>query len=144
MTDCPFCLICEGKEAASIIYEDELVLAIVPYISAHPESAVIFPRVHVDHFDDLPHHLVNRIMDVGIKISKKIKQEYNSERVGMLVHGYGVAHAHLNVFPQNHPHDVTSRHFIYLENNEICFDMKHVPKLSRLEMDEIAARLKLG
>ena len=57
MTNCPFCRIAEGELEASVIYEDERVLAIVPLHAPYPESAVVFPRQHIDHFTDLPDEL---------------------------------------------------------------------------------------
>lgn len=144
MCNCPFCKIIEGNLKASVIFEDEFVLAIVPLHSVYPESALIFPREHIDYFTNLPKKLAMHIMSVGYDLGNKIMTEYSPERVGMLVHGYGVAHAHLNVFPQNHPHDITSRKFSYLENGEIKFGLEHFVVPSREQMDEVASRLRLA
>lgn len=141
MCSCPFCEIVKGNLEASIIYEDELVLAIVPLHSIYPESALIFPKEHIDHFTDLPKKLAMHVMSVGFDLGKKIMGLYEPERVGMLVHGYGVSHAHFNVFPQNHPHDVTSRHFAYLKNGEIRFGLEHFITPSREIMDNVAKTL---
>lgn len=142
MNNCSFCEIIKGKQDASVIYEDDLVLAIVPLHAPYPESAVVFPKEHIDHFTDLPNDLAAHVMSVGFDIGKKIMTEYSPGRVGMGVHGYGVAHAHFNIFPQNHPFDVVYRKMAYLKDNEVKFGFRNLPVPSRARMNEIAERLK--
>lgn len=143
MGHCPFCQIINGDLESSVIYEDDLVLAIVPLHAPYPESAVVFPKQHIDHFTDLPDALAAHVMRVGFEIAKKIKQCYSHDRMGMGVHGYGVAHAHYNIFPQNHPFDVVFRKMAYAKDGEVRFGFKNLPVPSRQAMDEIAERLKL-
>ena len=50
--NCVFCKSHAGIELASIIYKDEYSMAIVPFHSPYPESAVVFPNQHIDHFTD--------------------------------------------------------------------------------------------
>lgn len=141
---CPFCEISEGRLAASVIYEDDLVLAIVPLHAPYPEAAVIFPRQHIDHFTDLPDELAAYVMRIGFKVGKSIMQEYAPERIGMGVHGYGVRHAHFNVFPQNDPQDLVFKKMAYIKEGEVRFGFKNLPIPSRQKMDEIARRLRPG
>lgn len=143
MSHCPFCQIIEGNLEASVIYEDDVCLAIVPLHAPYPESAVVFPKEHIDHFTDLPKDLANHVMGVGFDIGQKIMSMYSPGRVGMGVHGYGVAHAHFNVFPQNHPYDVVFRKMAYVKEDEVRFGFKNLPVPSREKMDEIAATLKI-
>ncbi|KZX61063.1 HIT family hydrolase [Alcanivorax sp. HI0033] len=143
MSHCPFCQIIEGNLEASVIYEDDVCLAIVPLHAPYPESAVVFPKEHIDHFTDLPKDLANHVMGVGFEIGQKIMSMYSPGRVGMGVHGYGVAHAHFNVFPQNHPYDVVFRKMAYVKEGEVRFGFKNLPVPSREKMDEIAATLKI-
>lgn len=143
MSHCPFCQIIEGNLEASVIYEDDVCLAIVPLHAPYPESAVVFPKEHIDHFTDLPKDLANHVMGVGFEIGQKIMSMYSPGRVGMGVHGYGVAHAHFNVFPQNHPYDVVFRKMAYVKEGEVRFGFKNLPVPSREKMDEITATLKI-
>lgn len=143
MSHCPFCQIIEGNLEASVIYEDDVCLAIVPLHAPYPESAVVFPKEHIDHFTDLPKDVANHVMNVGFEIGQKIMSMYSPGRVGMGVHGYGVAHAHFNVFPQNHPYDVVFRKMAYVKEGEVRFGFKNLPVPSREKMDEIAATLKI-
>lgn len=142
MDHCPFCQISQGRLDASVIHEDEQVLAIVPLHAPYPESAVVFPKVHIDHFTDLPADLAAHVMAVGFDISQRIMRRYTPGRMGMGVHGYGVAHAHFNVFPQNHPFDVVFRKMAYVKAGEVHFGYRNLPSPSRDTMDRIAASLR--
>lgn len=138
MRDCPFCEIINGNLEASVIHEDELVLAIVPLHAPYPESALVFPKEHIDHFTDLPEALAAHVMRIGFDLGRRIMKAYAPDRIGMGVHGYGVAHAHFNVFPQNHPHDVVFGKMAYLKDDEIRFGFRNIPVPSREKMDDIA------
>lgn len=142
MTNCPFCQVIQGELEASIIHEDDLVMAIVPLHAPYPESAVVFPKQHIDHFTDLPDALAAHTMSVGFNIAKKIMGAYSPNRMGMGVHGYGVAHAHFNVFPQNHPFDVVFRKMAYVKEGEVRFGFNNLAVPSREQMDKIAHTLK--
>lgn len=143
MSSCPFCQIIKGNLEASVIYKDDLVMAIVPLHAPYPESALVFPKEHINHFTDLPGELAAHVMEVGFNIGKKIMSEYGPDRIGMGVHGYGVAHAHFNVFPQNHPQDVVFKKMAYIKEGEVRFGFKNLPVPSREKMNEIAQVLRI-
>ncbi|TNC80610.1 MAG: HIT family protein [Oleiphilus sp.] len=143
MSHCPFCEIIRGNLEASVIYEDHLVLAIVPLHAPYPESALIFPKEHIDHFTDLPKDLATHVMRVGFDLGKKIMQVYQPDRIGMGVHGYGVGHAHFNVFPQRHGMDVVFGKMAYVKDGEVKFGFRNLPVPSREKMDEVARKLRL-
>ena len=66
------------------------------------------------------------------------------ERVGMIIHGFGVRHAHLVVLPMNHPTDITSAPYAYLEEGEVKFAPDAVEEAPREELDDMAQRLRAG
>lgn len=142
MPACPFCEIIRGEREASVIHEDEQLLAIVPLHAPYPQAALVFPKRHVDHFTDLPDALARHVMNVGLEMGRRIMRCYHPDRIGMGVHGYGVRHAHFNVFPQNHHLDVVYRKMAYLRDGEIRFGFRNLPVPPRAQMDEIAARLR--
>ncbi len=122
--------------------EIALVLALIPFRSPYPESCMVIPKKHIDHFTDIEDDLSAHIMIVAQKIGRNIREISKCERVGMVVHGYGVAHAHLNIFPQKNPNDITSRKFAYIENGSIKYGLKNIEQLSREQMDSIAVKLR--
>jgi histidine triad (HIT) family protein len=63
------------------------------------------------------------------------------ERVGMVVHGYGVPHAHLVLVPQHGPYDITSARYAHLEDGKISFSLKNIPVADRTTLDQHARLL---
>lgn len=77
------------------------------------------------------------------QVGRRIREVYKPLRVGMVVHGFGVHHAHLNLIPQYNPLDITYKHLAHIENGEVKFTPKHLPSPSREELDELARSLRL-
>ena len=75
------------------------------------------------------------------RIGRRMREVFRPERVGMVVHGYGVPHAHLILVPQHGPHDITSARYAHLEDGRIVFSMKDVPLAARATLDEHARLL---
>ena len=143
MDNCPFCAIAAGTGPASIIYEDDTLMAIIPLQPVYEGACLVIPRAHIDHFTDMPDDLSARVMVLAQRLGRKIRQVYNPLRVGMIVHGFGVPHAHLHVLPQYDPLDILHKHLAYVEDGEVKFREKDLPEPTRAELDEFADRLKI-
>lgn len=141
--NCIFCDIIGRRADFSLVYEDELCMAITPLKPIYDGAVVLFPKAHVDHFTDLSEDLAAHMMRVFMRIANRVRDEYECERVGMNVHGYGVAHAHINLVPQNHPHDITSRKFASIVDGDIEYSLKNLRDYSRDELDEIAKKIRV-
>jgi histidine triad (HIT) family protein len=63
------------------------------------------------------------------------------QRVGYLVHGYGIAHAHLIIVPQQGPHHLTSDRFACIVDGQVVFDLSRVPVADRQMLDAHARLL---
>lgn len=140
---CIFCLIVEGAEPASIIYEDEQIMSFMTIRPTRPGECLIVPRQHIDHFTDIDDELSVKIILIGQKIARKIRDVFQPRRVGMVVHGFGVGHAHLIIVPQHDPNDITSARFAYLNEGEIAFDATRISKEDRSTLDEQANMLRI-
>ncbi|MEM6839130.1 MAG: HIT family protein [Cyanobacteria bacterium P01_C01_bin.120] len=143
MTVCPFCDIVHHNAPVSRVYEDEATLALIPLKPIYPGACMVIPKLHIDHFTDLPDALAAHIMIVAQHIGRKIMAVYQPLKVGMVVHGFGVRHAHLNLIPQHDPLDITSKQLAYIEDGQIKFSEKPLPTPSRQELDEQAAILRI-
>lgn len=106
------------------------------------ECAVI-PKKHINHFTDIPDDLAGKIMVAGQRIGRRILDCYKPERIGYVVHGYGVPHAHLIVVPQNDPNDITSRKFITIQGGCPHFSDEHLPLIPREDLDRMAKELAI-
>ena len=140
-SSCVFCKIVAGEAPASVLYEDEDVLALMNIRPIHPGELMVIPKEHVDHFCDLPDDLACRILAQAQRLSRNLRERLKPERVGLVVHGYGVPHAHLIVVPQHGPEDITSGRMAYLEGGQIKFGVGHLNEPPREELDELARLL---
>ena len=89
-TKCKFCRIVSGELPASIIYEDADVMALMNIRAINKGECMVIPKDHIDHFTDIPDNLSAKILAVAQKIGRKLLALYKPERIGYVVHGYGV------------------------------------------------------
>ncbi len=140
-SSCIFCEIVAGRAPSSKVYEDSEILGFLNIKPPHPGECLLIPKQHVDHFTDID--LAARIMKIAQRLANRIRDVYKPQRVGYVVAGYGVAHAHLIVIPQWHTNDITCQHFAVLNNGEIAFTDAHIPVAPREELDQVAERLRI-
>ena len=140
---CVFCEIIAGRSPASVVYRDETVIAFMTIRPFAPGEFTVIPIAHVDHFTDVDDETSQRIMVIAQRFGRRMRELFRPERVGMIVHGYGVPHAHLVIVPQHGLHDITSARFAQIEDGRIVFTMKHIPPTERRTLDE-HARLLAG
>ena len=140
-SSCIFCRIVAGEAPASVLHEDGRVLAFMNIRPLHPGEFLVIPKAHVDHFSDLDDDLACRVLVVGQRLSRNLRERLKPRRVGLVVHGYGVPHAHLNVVPLHHPDDITSAGYAVVENGAVRFTTEKLPAPTREELDETARLL---
>jgi histidine triad (HIT) family protein len=140
---CVFCRIVAGDSPASIIWQDEEAMALMNLRAVNKGECMVIPKEHIDHFTSIPDPLAAKILLVAQRIGRKIMQVYKPERIGYVVHGYGVPHAHFLIVPQNDPNDITSRKFMRVVDGEIEFTEQLLPILPREELDRIAEELAI-
>ncbi len=83
------------------VYEDLECVAFMDIRPAAPGHALVVPRVEVDEWTDITPELAAHLMQVGQKLGRAQKQVFGSDRVGLLIAGFEVAHCHLHVIPAN-------------------------------------------
>jgi len=91
---------------------------------------------------DIPDDLAAHILLTAQKFARRVQKIFKPKRMGYVVHGFGVPHAHLNVVPLNHPDDIVSYKFACIKDNKIIFDWRQVPLVPREELDQIAEKIK--
>ena len=140
---CVFCKIVAKESPASFVYEDDVVAAFMTLQPTAPGECLVIPKAHVDHFTDLPDDVAQRIMLAAQHIGRRMKESFPLERVGYLVHGYGVAHAHLIIVPQQGPDHLTSDRFARLVDGKIVFEISMIPTAERKILDVNARKLSI-
>lgn len=144
LSSCVFCEIVAGKEPASVIFENDVIMALMGIRPTRPGECMVIPKQHIDYFTDIDDETSQQIIRVAQRIGRRIRDVFQPQRVGMVVHGCGVPHAHLVLVPQHDPYDITSARLAYLENGKISFGLKNVPFADRATLDEHAQLLSIG
>lgn len=140
---CVFCRIVAGDEPASVVYQDELIMAFMALRPTRPGEFLIIPKKHIDDFCDLPDDVACHIIKHAQRLSKNLRTHFMPKRVGLVVHGFGVPHAHLIVVPQHEDSDITSARHVVIEDGKVRFNASHLPSPERKELDR-QARLISG
>lgn len=138
---CIFCSITKGESTASFLYQDEHCLAFMNIRPINPGEFMVIPRKHIDHFTDLPDELACHILVVAQRLGRNLLREMKPKRIGYVVHGFGVAHAHLNVVPLHESYDIISAKHVVITGDDFVVSVEKLTMPSRDELDAIAKRL---
>ncbi len=118
MTDCIFCKLASGEIATNKVYEDDKTFAFLDMHPIRPGHVLVIPKTHVPDFYNIDDETYTALMTTVKKISKRLKEVFNPQKVGLMVAGWDVPHAHVHVVPMEDHQDITSRS-TYLEENKI-------------------------
>lgn len=94
-----FSRIINGDIPGSFVYRDELcvvMMSINPMALGH---ALVVPIEEVDHWVDCSTGLASHLFAVSHFIGKAQHKAFGCERVGMIIAGYEVPHAHIHLIP---------------------------------------------
>lgn len=94
-----FSRIISGEIPSYKIYEDEQTyafLTIRPHAKGH---TLVVPKIEVDHWDDVPEEYFNHMWRASQFVAKVMKEKLGCSRVGIMVAGFEVPHAHIHVIP---------------------------------------------
>jgi len=78
-------------------------------LDVHPMSeghTLVIPKKQVDHIWDLEADDYTYIWEVSKKLGFHIREIIGSTRVGVIVEGFGVPHAHIHLIPIYHSNDL--------------------------------------
>ena len=82
-------------------------------------------------------------MLIAQQLGRRMMTELSPTRIGMVVHGFGVAHAHLIIVPQSDPTDIVSARYGFISSGAIQYCENQVPLVPRVELDAMAMRLRI-
>ena len=94
-----FTRIIEGEIPCHKVYEDEKVFAMLDIEPLSNGHVLVIPKKQVDLIWDLDQSDYNYLWQIAKKIAKKIQAEMKPIRVGVVVEGFGVPHAHIHLLP---------------------------------------------
>ena len=94
-----FTKIIQGDIPCHKIAEDDLFFAFLDIRPMAPGHTLVIPKVETDRFFDLDNNYLSHIMPFAKPIATAIEAVVPCNRVGMMVAGLEVPHAHLHLVP---------------------------------------------
>ena len=103
--NCAFCDIISGKLEASLVYENETVIAVMDRRQAHPGHVLIIPKEHFPDIYSLSGEAGSAIMQSLIQVSQAVRDAFKPEGLSIWQsNGVGanqeVPHVHFHVHPR--------------------------------------------
>lgn len=105
-TDCVFCKLISGELEVSVIYQDELCLALMDIQPINPGHALVVPRRHAPYLGDLDAEEGAQMFRVAQRVAAALREcGVKCEGVNFFLAdgeaaGQEVFHVHLHVFPR--------------------------------------------
>ncbi len=134
MEDSIFTKIIKGKIPGQVIYEDETVAALLTIEPLSEGHLLVVPKAEVDHLWDVESETYHHMWDVARDMAALLKEKYpHYQRIGVVVEGFGVPHAHIHVFGYEQPlNETIIRHV----------ETDHRQHTTPAHLAEVAARLR--
>jgi histidine triad (HIT) family protein len=107
--DCTFCQIIKGDLETQKVFENDACIAFLDKHPINPGHLLVIPKVHKENFYEIDSENYSELFDVVKILAKKLKQIYSPKRVGVVIAGFDVPHAHIHVIPMHNYHDITSK-----------------------------------
>ncbi len=112
MNDCIFCKIVSGEIPAHKVYEDTEVLAFLDIHPIREGHTLVIPKKHEPEFQHLDDVSYVEVMRVAKAMASKVESVLKPARVGLVIAGWDVPHAHIHVVPMHEHHDLTSKRLL--------------------------------
>ncbi len=105
MAGCAFCDILRGSAPASIVYEDDDIVAFMDLYPVHGGHTLVIPREHFDDLEGCPGNLAGRLFEVSARLGSAIVDAvgaagFNVWTANGSAAGQEVFHLHLHVLPR--------------------------------------------
>ena len=123
-----FTQIIRGELPGRFVWRDEIAVAILTIEPRSPGHTLIIPFVEIDRWLDVGEPIMSHLMSIAHRIGEAQREEWKSDRAGLMVEGYMVPHLHIHVWPSWSPYEF---HPAGIDRNA-----------SQEALDEAAARLR--
>jgi len=110
MTDCIFCKIIAGEIPSYKVYEDDETYAFLDINPISDGHTLVVPKQHVLFVHHLNEPQYQAVMATVRKVMQALEKALNPARVGVIIEGFDVDHAHVKVFPLFDPKDIQTVH----------------------------------
>lgn len=101
MEDSIFTKIIKGEIPCHKIYEDEKTIAFLDIDPAVHGHTLVIPKIQVDQFNDLADEDYFAVWKTVKKVANNHQQKLQTDRIGIVIKGVDVPHAHVHIEPFN-------------------------------------------
>jgi histidine triad (HIT) family protein len=129
--------ILSGELPARFVWQDDLCVAFLTIHPLRPGHTLVVPRAEIDHWLELPPELLGHLMDVSHQIGRALQHGFHPLKVGMIIAGLEVPHAHIHLVPF---HTMDELNFVRADPNPRAEDLDQAAATIRASL----AALGLG
>lgn len=101
-----FSKIVAGEIPCYKVAENEYFLAFLDIMPLQKGHVLVIPKVETDYIFDIEDSSLGEMMVFAKNVSKKIKSQFECNRIGVAVIGLEVPHAHIHLIPINKMDDM--------------------------------------
>jgi histidine triad (HIT) family protein len=94
-----FTRIINGEIPGTFVWRDDTAVAFLSINPLRPGHTLVVPRVEIDHWVDLDTTVAQHVMEVAQAVGRAQRAAFSPRRIGLLVVGDEVPHAHVHVVP---------------------------------------------
>lgn len=94
-----FSRIIDGEIPGRFVWSDDVCVAFLTIGPLQLGHAMVVPRAEVDQWVDLEPDVAAHLVEVARLIGLAQREEFGAERIGLLIEGYEIDHAHVHVWP---------------------------------------------
>ncbi|MEN9557770.1 MAG: hypothetical protein RL141_139 [Candidatus Parcubacteria bacterium] len=104
-----FTKIINGEIPCHKIWEDEQHFAFLDIHPAQPGMTLVVPKQEVEHPFDMDDAAFSALLLAAKHLVPAIQKATGALRVGLVIEGLEVPHAHIKLIPINAPHDLSAQ-----------------------------------
>lgn len=94
-----FTRIRQGELPGHLLWNDGTCFAILTIKPIREGHLLVIPHHEVDHWDDMDEALTQHVFTVSRLLSRTMRSLFSCEKVGMMIAGLEVRHAHIHLVP---------------------------------------------
>jgi histidine triad (HIT) family protein len=99
--ECIFCKIIKKEIPAYIVWENHNSLAFLDINPIKPGHILLIPKIHCEDIFEMNEEAYQQLLATAKQLIPHLKKATSAKRIGMIVEGFGVAHAHIHFVPVN-------------------------------------------
>jgi histidine triad (HIT) family protein len=104
-----FSRILTGELPGTFVHRDDVCAVLLSINPLAPGHALVIPVDEIDHWVDISAELSAHLFDVARRVGDAQRRAFTCERVGLIIAGYEVPHAHIHVIPTSGMHQLDFR-----------------------------------